>query len=262
MGTAASVPLNRREDPCVVSNSNLSFVETNFPSEEESLVGPIPTVCTVKEEIQPLQPATLPPCLPGPSKTIKKEKKAAKCKEPTTTPNTAKSYTLTDGYKWRKYGSKKSKNIHRAYYKCRHQDCTVKKITEIETGQPPETEKVTYKGTHNHEPPAVSHASAASQDELKEIIRKFFSEQTSNSEKSAYEPKIVVSIPSNVSPQEDGFTWRKYGQKIVKGSPHPRSYFKCTQDQCNVKKQIELEDEKHICTYEGRHNHHELPDVE
>ena len=30
---------------------------------------------------------------------------------------------------------------------------------------------------------------------------------------------------------EDGYSWRKYGQKQVKHSEYPRSYFKCTHPQ-------------------------------
>uniref|UniRef100_A0A0A9D7M5 WRKY domain-containing protein n=1 Tax=Arundo donax TaxID=35708 RepID=A0A0A9D7M5_ARUDO len=37
---------------------------------------------------------------------------------------------------------------------------------------------------------------------------------------------------------EDGYNWRKYGQKYVKGSENPRSYYKCTHPNCEVKKAI------------------------
>ncbi|OIT25862.1 PREDICTED: WRKY transcription factor 44 [Nicotiana attenuata] len=56
----------------------------------------------------------------------------------------------------------------------------------------------------------------------------------------------------------DGFRWRKYGQKVVKGSSYPRSYYRCTSPKCNVRKFVErtTDDPKaFINTYEGKHNH-------
>ncbi|KAI3867940.1 hypothetical protein MKW92_049901 [Papaver armeniacum] len=38
---------------------------------------------------------------------------------------------------------------------------------------------------------------------------------------------------------EDGYNWRKYGQKQVKGSENPRSYYKCTYQNCPMKKKVE-----------------------
>ena len=36
------------------------------------------------------------------------------------------------------------------------------------------------------------------------------------------EPRVVVQTVSEVDILDDGYRWRKYGQKVVKGNPHPR----------------------------------------
>ncbi|XP_017695965.1 probable WRKY transcription factor 4 isoform X1 [Phoenix dactylifera] len=72
------------------------------------------------------------------------------------------------------------------------------------------------------------------------------------------EPKIVVQRACDVGHVSDGYRWRKYGQKIVKGNPNPRSYYRCTHNGCPVRKHVEKasDDAKAmIITYEGKHNH-------
>ncbi|KAG2638002.1 hypothetical protein PVAP13_2NG560500 [Panicum virgatum] len=56
---------------------------------------------------------------------------------------------------------------------------------------------------------------------------------------------------------EDGYNWRKYGQKHVKGSENPRSYYKCTHPNCEVKKLLErsLDGQITEVVYKGIHNH-------
>ncbi|KAE8689269.1 putative WRKY transcription factor 58 [Hibiscus syriacus] len=78
------------------------------------------------------------------------------------------------------------------------------------------------------------------------------------SHKTVMEPKIVVQTRSEVDLLDDGYRWRKYGQKVVKGNPHPRSYYKCTSARCNVRKHVErasTDPKAVITTYEGKHNH-------
>ncbi|KAJ7551180.1 hypothetical protein O6H91_06G003400 [Diphasiastrum complanatum] len=56
----------------------------------------------------------------------------------------------------------------------------------------------------------------------------------------------------------DGYKWRKYGQKTVKNSHHPRSYYRCSYTSCSVKKKVQRSDEEKaivITTYEGTHSH-------
>ncbi|KAJ0982403.1 hypothetical protein J5N97_010658 [Dioscorea zingiberensis] len=57
----------------------------------------------------------------------------------------------------------------------------------------------------------------------------------------------------------DEYSWRKYGQKPIKGSPHPRGYYKCSiMRGCTARKHVErcLEDPSMlIVTYEGEHTH-------
>ncbi|CAI9758678.1 unnamed protein product [Fraxinus pennsylvanica] len=81
------------------------------------------------------------------------------------------------------------------------------------------------------------------------------------SHKTITESKIVVQTRSEVDLLDDGYKWRKYGQKVVKGNPHPRSYYKCTHAGCNVRKHVErssTDSKAVITTYEGKHDH-EIP---
>lgn len=56
---------------------------------------------------------------------------------------------------------------------------------------------------------------------------------------------------------DDGYRWRKYGQKQVKGSENPRSYYKCTYMNCSMKKKVERSSDGQITEiiYKGTHNH-------
>nr|XP_027072907.1 probable WRKY transcription factor 32 isoform X1 [Coffea arabica] len=76
--------------------------------------------------------------------------------------------------------------------------------------------------------------------------------------KPGKKPKIVVHAASDVGISADGYRWRKYGQKMVKGNPHPRNYYRCTSAGCPVRKHIERAKDNTnavIITYKGVHDH-------
>ncbi|KAA8546916.1 hypothetical protein F0562_003345 [Nyssa sinensis] len=70
--------------------------------------------------------------------------------------------------------------------------------------------------------------------------------------------RVAFRTKSELEVMDDGFRWRKYGKKMVKNSPNPRNYYKCSSGGCNVKKRIERDRDDSsyvITTYEGVHNH-------
>lgn len=81
--------------------------------------------------------------------------------------------------------------------------------------------------------------------------------------------KKVISVPiieadgsrskGEVYPPPDSWSWRKYGQKPIKGSPYPRGYYRCSSSKgCPARKQVErsrLDPTMLLITYCSDHNH-------
>ncbi|KZV51868.1 putative WRKY transcription factor 50-like [Dorcoceras hygrometricum] len=77
-------------------------------------------------------------------------------------------------------------------------------------------------------------------------------------EEKVIRDRVAFRTKSQIEILDDGFKWRKYGKKMVKNSPNPRNYFKCSVEGCPVKKRVERDkDDPHyvVTTYEGIHIH-------
>ncbi|VVA91254.1 unnamed protein product [Arabis nemorensis] len=98
-------------------------------------------------------------------------------------------------------------------------------------------------------------------DPKRKVTEVRVSEPAAASHRTVTEPRIIVQTTSEVDLLDDGYRWRKYGQKVVKGNPYPRSYYKCTTQGCGVRKHVEraaTDPKAVVTTYEGKHNH-DLP---
>ncbi|XP_020580349.1 WRKY transcription factor WRKY51-like [Phalaenopsis equestris] len=114
-------------------------------------------------------------------------------------------------------------------------------------GKPPLSSAAMRKRCHEHaQPEDISgagrcHCTKRMKNRVKSVIRV-----------PAISSKIA-DIPS------DEYSWRKYGQKPIKGSPYPRGYYKCSGVRgCPARKHVERatdEPSMLIVTYEGEHIH-------
>ncbi|KAK7293679.1 hypothetical protein RJT34_16552 [Clitoria ternatea] len=78
-----------------------------------------------------------------------------------------------------------------------------------------------------------------------------------NRTKKTMRVPAISSKIADIPPDE--YSWRKYGQKPIKGSPYPRGYYKCsTVRGCPARKHVERAPDDPamlILTYEGEHRH-------
>lgn len=176
---------------------------------------------------------------------------------------------FADEHKWRKYGQKQVKRspYPRNYYKCTVAGCPAKKHLEKfwDTNANRERCRTVYLGEHVHPVATSPQVFATTQQDFQTNVlaqsaklRAVNGSLTAvlDADELANQQRLVVECSSQVDENEDGFYWRKYGQKAVKGSSTPRQYYRCRATNCCVKKTVEASPKGNtIVTYDGCHNH-------
>lgn len=131
-------------------------------------------------------------------------------------------------------------------------DQAVPAESECKVGDPTASSNPSVSSSSSDDPPEKSTGSGGKPPEIPTKVRK-------KGQKRIRQPRFAFMTKSEVDHLEDGYRWRKYGQKAVKNSPFPRSYYRCTNSRCTVKKRVERSSEDPtivITTYEGQHCHH------
>lgn len=110
---------------------------------------------------------------------------------------------------------------------------------------------------------------SSSDNSLDNSISNTFRASTPSPKRRRATHKKVVTCPANeiegsrfkgdCTPPSDSWSWRKYGQKPIKGSPYPRGYYRCSSSKgCPARKQVErsrLDPKTLLVTYSYDHNH-------
>nr|TKW06386.1 hypothetical protein SEVIR_7G239400v2 [Setaria viridis] len=106
---------------------------------------------------------------------------------------------------------------------------------------------------HKRKPCAGAHSEATANGGS----RCHCSKRRKNRVKRTIRVPAISSKIADIPPDE--YSWRKYGQKPIKGSPYPRGYYKCsTVRGCPARKHVERATDDPamlVVTYEGEHRH-------
>ncbi|KAJ9549923.1 hypothetical protein OSB04_022466 [Centaurea solstitialis] len=117
---------------------------------------------------------------------------------------------------------------------------------------------------HNHHHHGFDQEVQQHQDQEKNI--KILCGSTSNTSQVApklkkrknQQKRVVVQVTAD-GLSSDPWAWRKYGQKPIKGSIYPRSYYRCSSSKgCMARRQVEqscTDPSIYILTYTADHNH-------
>ncbi|KAF8378738.1 hypothetical protein HHK36_030087 [Tetracentron sinense] len=128
-----------------------------------------------------------------------------------------------DAYNWRKYGQKqvKGSDIHEAITNVPIQMSCQKQVERSLDGQ-----GQTGNLERSNETIPVHSISRRDQEYSQATPDSYLAQvmniEVASSHRAVAEPKIIVQTTSEVDLLDDGYRWRKYGQKVVKGNPHPR----------------------------------------
>ncbi|XP_021745345.1 probable WRKY transcription factor 75 [Chenopodium quinoa] len=115
-----------------------------------------------------------------------------------------------------------------------------------------------HQDNHNDDDQNKSFNNMANDKLINNNNNNYYYNKKGSSEKKAKKHRYAFQTRSQVDILDDGYRWRKYGQKAVKNNKFPRSYYRCTYQGCNVKKQVQrLSNDEGVVvtTYEGIHSH-------